>query len=401
MPSATRWHLITGEYPPESGGVADYSAQLAAGLASEGHEVHVWCPLLRAPRPPLAQVNVHEVPDQFGRKSLRQLQRGLDQENGPSVLLLQYAPNALGLRGMNVPLCLWLLRRSRSAEVRVVFHEPFFYFGWRRPRRNVLALVQRLMAVLLLASAHIVYLSSETWKRYLRRYAVLGQRPMIWLPIPATVLPIRDPEGVARLRGELTAGRPGGQVIGHFGTYAELVQPVLSHVVPELLRRHQSALMLCLGTNSERFVEQMVTWRPELAGRIHATGYLAADEVSLHLQACDLALQPYPDGVTTRRTSLMAALAHGLPTVTTDGELTEPIWLQHRPVALAPVEQLYAVADQASGLLADEAARRALGERGRRFYADHLSLARAIEVLTSEAGSSIQERTRHLLRETS
>src|SRR5947209_3461982 len=36
------WHLVTGEYPPRPGGVGDYSALLAAGLAAAGGEVHVW-----------------------------------------------------------------------------------------------------------------------------------------------------------------------------------------------------------------------------------------------------------------------------------------------------------------------------------------------------------------------
>ena len=37
-------HIITPEYPPQPGGVSDYTAQVAEGLAQEGEEVHVWCP---------------------------------------------------------------------------------------------------------------------------------------------------------------------------------------------------------------------------------------------------------------------------------------------------------------------------------------------------------------------
>ena len=37
-------HIITPEYPPRPGGVADYVRQLAHALASSGEEVHVWCP---------------------------------------------------------------------------------------------------------------------------------------------------------------------------------------------------------------------------------------------------------------------------------------------------------------------------------------------------------------------
>ena len=51
-------------------------------------------------------------------------------------------------------------------------------------------------------------------------------------------------------------------------------------------------------------------------------GYLGPEALSYHLQAADIAIQPYPDGADTRRTSLMACLANGVPTVTTRGRFT-------------------------------------------------------------------------------
>ena len=35
------WHLITGEYPPQPGGVSDYTRFLASGLADAGETVAV------------------------------------------------------------------------------------------------------------------------------------------------------------------------------------------------------------------------------------------------------------------------------------------------------------------------------------------------------------------------
>ena len=55
-----RWHLITGEYPPRLGGVSDYTRAVAAGLALNGCDVHVWCP--DSGKPPLDPgVTVHPV----------------------------------------------------------------------------------------------------------------------------------------------------------------------------------------------------------------------------------------------------------------------------------------------------------------------------------------------------
>src|ERR1051325_7766931 len=48
---------------------------------------------------------------------------------------------------MNLRFCRWLRDRGREGmDVRVMFHEPYFYFTASRPWRNVLAAVQRVMA---------------------------------------------------------------------------------------------------------------------------------------------------------------------------------------------------------------------------------------------------------------
>src|SRR5688572_2254207 len=38
------WTIITGEYPPQSGGVSDYTCMLAHALAQDAEAVDVWCP---------------------------------------------------------------------------------------------------------------------------------------------------------------------------------------------------------------------------------------------------------------------------------------------------------------------------------------------------------------------
>ncbi len=54
-----------------------------------------------------------------------------------------------------------------------------------------------------------------------------------------------------------------------------------------------------------------------LAGRATMVGALPPEGVAAHLSAADLAVLPYRDGASWRRGSLLAALAQGLPVVTT------------------------------------------------------------------------------------
>jgi hypothetical protein len=187
----TTWHLITGEYPPASGGVGDYTALLASELVRRGHAAHVWCPLVQ----PGASggVQLHALPDRFGARSRRALQSAW--ESLPGIVLLQYVPNALGAGGLNVLFCRWLGRAAARSDVRVMFHEPYFYFSWN-PGGNVRAIVQRLMAGMLVDASRTVYMSTETWRRYLPRSA----RATV-LVVPSTIPRSCDPDAASSRSG--------------------------------------------------------------------------------------------------------------------------------------------------------------------------------------------------------
>ena len=91
-------------------------------------------------------------------------------------------------------------------------------------------------------------------------------------------------------------------------------------------------------------------------------------------------IQPYPDGVSSRRTSVMAALAHGRPVATTQGWLTEPLWADGG-VVLAPSDapaRLVAIAER---LLADAEARRGWVPEGRWIYERTFAIRRTVETL--------------------
>jgi glycosyltransferase involved in cell wall biosynthesis len=357
-----RWHILTGEYPPGSGGVGDYTAQLAEALAGAGDAVTVWVP-------------GRTLPDRFGRESRRVLDDAV--RHTPGIVLLQYVPNALGAHGMNLAFCRWLRARAhRGIDVRVMFHEPFFYFGFARPWRNALAAVQRVMARTLLDASTAAYISTESWRRYLspRNGATLDV-----LPIPSNIPCAATPDDAERCRRAIAPrGEP---VVGHFGTYGDHVERELKCVVPEIAGQVPAARFAFIGAGSAEFLSRLARSCPRIAARSWASGRIEAREVSCALGAADVLVQPYPEGVTTRRTSVMAGLQHGVPVVTTTGALTEAVWAESGAVRLALSRDPHAFAKAVASLLRDRAAAASLGRRGADAYERCFSLARTIGIL--------------------
>ncbi len=379
---AITWHVITCEYPPQSGGVSDYTILVAKGLASLGDEVHIWCPTLPGEAPEIRGVHVHTGLGKFSPSDLRNTGRELDRFPGPRHLLVQWVPHGFGYKSMNLPFCLWLWGRSKHHhdQINLMVHEPFLQFLPGRWRQNAAATVHRLMTLVLLGAAQKVCLSTPTWEPMLRPYDWGRHRDYKWLPLPSNVPIANDSQGIAAIRKQY-AGE--GLLLGHFGTFNPAITPMLSAIVPPLLRRSNRASLLLIGGGSRAFRELLIRERPELDCRVHAAGQIDARDphLSLHLGACDVLLQPYPDGVTTRRTTIMAALAHGLATVTTTGELTEPLWRNSGAVALAPAYDSEAFVELTLEILGSAEKRASLGAMGREFYQGNFDIRHIVELL--------------------
>jgi glycosyltransferase involved in cell wall biosynthesis len=136
-----------------------------------------------------------------------------------------------------------------------------------------------------------------------------------------------------------------------------------------------------MGRGAGAFVTDLRRAKPGLRERLYAFDGLSGEGVAIHLAACDLLLQPYADGVSSRRTSLMAGLALGLPIVTTQGPLTEAVWGETEAVVLVPVSSPSAFIAAAEHILADCRKRTDLRLRAAAVYRDHFALERTIAAL--------------------
>ena len=305
------WHIITGEYPPVIGGVSDYCQLVAEGLAGAG--MRCMCGARRCPRgrrptalPFIPRGTFLTPRSARGRSPARSLPP-------PRRLLVQWVPHAFGYRSLNVGFCLWLRQRARRGDrVEIMVHEPYLAFGGGALRWTAAASVHRLMTVILARAACRIWIAIPDWERRWRPYLLGRDVPFTWLPVPSS-LPEPSPDDVRRVRDRYALS--GGPIVGHLGLYGSAATRVLSATLPEILRQSPTCRVPARSARSSP-IGNLPGSSP--IGTAAARGWRAVlRALAQHVRACDVLAQPYPDGISSRRTSAMAGLALGVPVVTT------------------------------------------------------------------------------------
>ncbi len=368
------WAIVSGEYPPSGGGVADYTARLAEALAAAGDLVHVWAP---APAAASGAVTLHPLRGLFRRTDRAQLARDLNQFAQPPQLLIQYGPHAFGRKGMNLGFARWVAGQ-RWRKPWVMYHEVAFAAEPRAPlQHHLLARVTQRMARQIHRAAARSFVSTPAWGDWLQRLAP-GQPPAAWTPVPSN-LPEPDPAAVARVRA---ACAPAVELLGTFCGLDPYSRSALPPLLQALLHHHPRCAAVLAGVGGEALAHDLLGRNPLLRPRLLAPGRLDPAAVAAHLAAADLLLQPYADGVCTRRGTTMAGLALGRCVLTNLGKNTEPLWRDSCAVALAPLTGWLELADQ---LLAAPDRRRPIADRGRALYHERFALEHTVRALRQGA----------------
>jgi glycosyltransferase involved in cell wall biosynthesis len=124
-----------------------------------------------------------------------------------------------------------------------------------------------------------------------------------------------------------------------------------------------------------------------LEDRVRWTGYVPAEEVSASFLAADLCVLPFRDGVSFLHGTFHAALAHGVPILTTRPRVPLPELVDGENILLGPAQDPQALAVAITELAGDPGLRERLGEgalrlseqfRWEKIAADTLELYRAM-----------------------
>jgi len=287
-------------------------------------------------------------------------------------------PHAFGWKAMNLWLVRWLYRMRRDERIWVMYHEVCFPRRWGQSlRHNVLSTVQRWMAREIARIAKRRFVTTPRWITLLQSFGHLPGTTE-WLPVPSNVSMEADAQIAAGIRANYSL--EGGLLLGHFGTFGDIITSDLTESLLAALRKDSRRTALLLGRGGQEYARRLCVAHPDLSNRITATGGLDSTSLANHLAACDLLLQPYPDGASTRRSSLMACAALGLPIVTSRDTSTESVWSEYDAVCLVentPAAWTHAIED----LLARQERRNELGFNARRLYRERFAVERTAEFL--------------------
>ncbi len=354
--------FITGEYPPQPGGVGDYTQRLGQTLANAGHEILV----LTIAQQRWRIVSVSSTGEQVFASSPGMASWGLIGVGAlirhirrlrPDWCHIQYQTGAYGMRiGVNV---LPITLRYGNIATAITYHDllPPYLF----PKAGM---VREWVTLLPARTATAVIVTNPEDEARLR---TSGIQPHL-IPIGANIEPVLPPDYDRTVwRSEL--GITGDKaLIGYFG----LLSPSkgIDLLIDVVIDHPQWHLLIIGGTatsaTDRAFAEQVYRRLsiPALRDRVIVTGHVATGQVSAYLSACDVVVLPFRDGASLRRGSLLAALAHGCAVVTT------PPASSTTAAALTGVVQFAAARPEAltaaiTSLLSNPTARARLSEAAR------------------------------------
>ncbi len=356
--------LVTGEYPPQQGGVGDFTRELARALIAAGHDAQVLtgrrmhtvgCTIEKG-------IPVWRVIHSWGTRCWDEI-ASIARQQHFDVLNIQYEPAAYAMQvGVNFVPSLWV-RRKIKAPIVTTFHDllvPYLF-----PKAGLLR--WKVVEYLAQRSDAVIVTNAEDCARLSNLHAKRPTSNLYTVPIGSNI----DPSLAGDFDQVAERAQWGIQlderVLGYFGFLnlskggSDLMQAL------KVLRDDGLPVKLLLiggrtgssdPTNAE-YAAQVERLIDSLGVKEHviATGYLEPPDVSRALLTCDVMVLPYVDGASLRRGSLLAALAHGKAIVTTEPRY--PIeGLRHEDSILyVPPNDPQALANAVKCLLQDAALR--------------------------------------------
>jgi polysaccharide biosynthesis protein PslF len=362
--------LVTGEFPPMEGGVGAFTAELAQALAAIGYDIHIITSREARPEPTerrlaalqepvtLPYGQLHPFVKKWNWSSLAQVTDVVLRER-LDVVNIQYQAAAFHMRSPAANILPW--RLAGLVKTAVTFHDlrvPYLLpkAGWLR----------RFAVNFMAQQAHGVIATNP------EDYAILQQLNdrVRQIPIGSNIDAYQPHRIEIEEARHLLGLNDTVHLLGYFGFLNETKgADTLLHALAQL---DESYHLVFIGgqtgssdsDSNQQFLEQLYALieELELTERVHWTGFVAEKRVSTFLYAADLMVMPYQDGVSLRRGTLMAVLAHGRPLLTTSPTVPTPELAHGKNAWFVPPDDPDLLAKAIRRLMTDEELRKKLGD---------------------------------------
>lgn len=306
--------------PPRIDGVGDYTWNLACALRKLGIDARIFTSEEEGSGSGLVKNDwVFPVIKQWQPKAvikaLKSAVTGL-----PDWFCFQYVPQMYGCKCIcwQVADIIRALKKEFNCKAAVTFHE--FISAWGiLPKDVFLAAITRLQTKRILSVIDSGITTCNRYKGVLQHLSS-GAMPITVIPVGASIEPaFIAPEELVAWRSRTF---PRGAKI--FGLFSRLCPdrnfPFAVRALERARKEGLDAWLYLIGRvescNPELFKELMqLADKLKVRPQIVASGELSKEELSVQLRLIDVFIFPQIDGISTRNTALMAAMAHGLPVV--------------------------------------------------------------------------------------
>jgi glycosyltransferase involved in cell wall biosynthesis len=355
--------LITSRIPPTRCGVGDYTMQLARALLAAGSEVTI---VTGDDQKPLRADALPEIRNILPGWGMRGMLRLIDEVRHlkPSMVVVQWVPFLYSRFGVNPWLPLAAIWLSFSGyRVQTMVHEPWVPLtSWQY---RITGPIQRLLLFMLIFASKRVGVSITAWTRLLQSYFPWRRNDIFWTPVGSNIIPTRRESDRAQLRAQLGISSS-ALVLAIFSPFGsgkgyDLIESLWQQTASLPMEIH----LLVIGATAEEAAGIL----PALASdeRVRFAGYLEPEGVSQWLQSADILLAPFTDGISARRGSALAAMAHGLPVVTTRGHLFDREIFEQSPLVITDYDSVEFTRATIE-LIRDRERRTLLGAATREFF---------------------------------
>jgi len=312
--------VISGASPNSNDAVGDFAFRLTDELSKE-NQVSFIGPSESVPRE--ASFPVYNVGKRWGPKDCVSTYRFLKREQ-PEVILVHFVPHLYGWLGTKPFFALLLFTLKRKGYPVVTILHEFSSPPGSSIKTTVLSWLHRTLLRLIVRTSKKLIVTTPFALALFHKNFPSRKSDFKYIPISSAItISPAEFEKQASLRSQLRLS-PDSLVISLFGSTIGTAFDHLHKVLQWMVNKISNSSFLFIGKHGESLKLKFLG-EEAIFSRIRTTGPVSNETASHWLSISDLYLVFYPDGASTRRTSLMTGLEHGLPTISNFGSLTDPV----------------------------------------------------------------------------